>query len=426
MRDIGLFLFVFSSLPITVFRPYYGLLLWSWLGYMNPHRLTWGPAFEFPFVQVVALATLAGIVFDRTRKAPRVSFLLVIWFLFLCWMSLTTLTAFNSEAAILEWQRTMKIQIMVAATLLLVNTKERIKWLVIVIAASIGFFGIKGGIFTILTGGQFLVWGPPGTFIEGNNEVAFAILITIPLFRYMQLRTENRKLRLLLGVAMVLMGLSVVGSYSRGAFLGAGAMVFVMALKSPRRKLFVPSLVIAGLLIFSFMPDKWTDRMETIQDYTQDESALGRINAWWFAFRLAKDNPITGGGFQTFSPDLFYRYAPIPEDFHDAHSIYFEVLAEHGFVGLTLFLAMGLGVLLTAGSTIRASKRDPTLEWAGQLAGMLQVSFVGYAVGGAFLGLAYFDLPYHLLALVVLTHGLVREKTRAEQQLPVRGALAQS
>jgi hypothetical protein len=41
-------------------------------------------------------------------------------------------------------------------------------------------------------------------------------------------------------------------------------------------------------------------------------------------------------------------------------------------------------------------------KWASDLAAMIQVSLIGYAVGGAFLGLAYFDLPYHLMIIVLL------------------------
>ena len=39
---------------------------------------------------------------------------------------------------------------------------------------------------------------------------------------------------------------------------------------------------------------------------------------------------------------------------------------------------------------------------------MCQVSLLGYGVGGAFLGLAYFDLPYHIMAIVVITGEMVR------------------
>jgi probable O-glycosylation ligase (exosortase A-associated) len=152
---------------------------------------------------------------------------------------------------------------------------------------------------------------------------------------------------------------------------------------------------------------------------------MGRINAWRFAFNLASDHPIVGGGFQTFTPELFLVYAPNPTKFHDAHSIFFEVLAEQGYVGLLLFLIMGLLTVLMAGRTIRLARGREDLQWASLLAGMLQVSLVGYVVGGTFLGLAYFDLPYSLLALVVATHGVVVRELRTGQQ-PAHAALPEA
>ncbi len=82
--------------------------------------------------------------------------------------------------------------------------------------------------------------------------------------------------------------------------------------------------------------------MWTIRDYQEDSSSMGRINAWHFAANLAADRPVVGGGFQVFTPELFQKYAPNPTDFHDAHSIYFESLAEQGYVGLALFVLIGV------------------------------------------------------------------------------------
>ena len=59
---------------------------------------------------------------------------------------------------------------------------------------------------------------------------------------------------------------------------------------------------------------------------------MGRINAWHTAFNLAKDR-VTGGGFDTFQGPTFRKYAPEPENVHAAHSIYFQVLGDHGFIG---------------------------------------------------------------------------------------------
>ena len=100
--------------------------------------------------------------------------------------------------------------------------------------------------------------------------------------------------------------------------------------------------------------------------------------------------------------DLFARYAPHPQDVHDAHSIYFEVLGEHGFVGLVLFLLLGFFAWRTCSLVAKQARPHPDGQWMADLASMLQVSLVGYATSGAFLGLAYFDLYYHLIALVVL------------------------
>jgi probable O-glycosylation ligase (exosortase A-associated) len=154
-------------------------------------------------------------------------------------------------------------------------------------------------------------------------------------------------------------------------------------------------------LAIMFMPEHWTSRMHTIQTYEEDASAMGRINAWWFAFNLAKDRPIVGGGFETFRGWIFARWAPDPGNYHDAHSIYFEVLGEHGFVGLALFLALGLMSLRLAGQVARLARKDTALQWMTDLASLLQVSLIGYATAGLFLGLAYFDFYYALVAAVV-------------------------
>ena len=72
--------------------------------------------------------------------------------------------------------------------------------------------------------------------------------------------------------------------------------------------------------------------MESIKNYKQDTSATRRIDAWTFAINFAEDHPILGGGFEGFSEEQFSLYAPGAEVFTGAHSIYFEVLGEHGYV----------------------------------------------------------------------------------------------
>lgn len=141
--------------------------------------------------------------------------------------------------------------------------------------------------------------------------------------------------------------------------------------------------------------------MNTIQTYQQDGSAMGRINAWHLAFNIA-NHRITGAGFEAYTPETFALYAPDPLDIHVAHSIYFSVLAEHGYIGLCLFLGIWLSTLGIAKQIRKETRHDKELLWLFHLAGMCQVALVGYAVGGAFLSLAYFDLPYNIMVILVV------------------------
>lgn len=179
------------------------------------------------------------------------------------------------------------------------------------------------------------------------------------------------------------------------------AMGLFLWLKSRYKFVMGIYIVAAVLIMAAVMPQAWYDRMGTIKEYEQDGSALGRINAWHTAFNVAKAN-VTGGGFEMFRPPTFRQYAPEPFRVHDVHSIYFEVMGEHGFIGFGMFVLLAVFTWLRANQVIRECKKDPARKWAADLAAMIQVSLVGYGAGGAFLGLAYFDLTYHLMIILIL------------------------
>lgn len=415
MRDLIILIIVFGSIPLILYRAYVGVLVWSWLGYMNPHRLAWGFAYDFPFSQVIALVTIVSLLFDKSRKLVPISMLTIAWLGLVLWMNFTTLFALNPEEAFDEWDRMMKVMLFSFITIMLMQDKRRLHLLVIVIVASLGFYGIKGGIFSIITGGNYRVFGPADSFFEDNNALALALIMVLPLMRYLHLRAQGKFMKWILLGAMVLMGLAIISSHSRGAFLAGAAMVVFLWFRG-RDKLKTGVLILIALPVMVMqMPDHWFERMQSIQEFQEDGSAMGRINAWWFAYNIASDRPLVGGGFNAFTPDLFERYAPVAEDFHDSHSIYFEMLAEHGFVGLALFLLVGALSLRRARSIMKQAANHAELAWAGDLAAMVQVCLVGYAVGGAFLGLAYFDLYYHLIAILVILGAIVSSHLKSSQ-----------
>jgi probable O-glycosylation ligase (exosortase A-associated) len=406
MRDIAVTLVVFGSLPFILKRPWIGILVWTWLGFMNPHRLAWGFSVTFPYAMIVALTTLVAILISREPKKLSREPEMVLMGVFLTWMLITTAAAFYPTLAWEQFDKIAKIFLMIFVATIVINTKERLLALVWVIALSIGFFGVKGGIFTLMTGGGFHVRGPIGSFIDGNNEIGLALCMTVPLLYYLGQVAIRRWVRLAMVGAALLTVVAALGTQSRGALLGLVAMGALLWLKSTHK--FRTGLLIAfAVLVFvPFMPDTWTERMHSMGNYEQDASVLGRFNAWHMAFNLASARFI-GGGFDTFQPQQFAQYAPLPEQVHDAHSIYFEVLGEHGFLGLVLFLLIAVMTWFSASKVIRACRNNPELEWLRHLMAMTQVSLVAYLAAGAFLGLAYFDYYYNLVLIVVVAKGIL-------------------
>jgi len=401
MRDLLVTGIIFGLLPFVFKRPWVGILLWSWLAYMNPHRQTWGFAYDFPFSMVVAVVTITAFLFSRDKKEMIWTRETVVLLLFVSWMFITNFFAFYPDFAWAEWNKVWKIQLMIFLVAMMIKDRQQIHWMIWVIALSLGYYGVKGGIFTIIHGGQFRVQGPAGTFIGGNNEMALALIMTIPLIRYLQLQETRQWVKFGLVSAMILCGVAAIGSQSRGGLVAIVAMGLFLWFKSRKKIMTGLYMLTAVGIMAAVMPQAWYNRMGTIETYQQDQSAQGRINAWHTAFNVAKAN-VMGGGFETFKAPTFRQYAPDPWNVHDVHSIYFEVMGEHGFIGFALYILLELLAWLRAKQIIRRCKDDPEKKWASDLAAMIQVSLIGYWAGGAFLGLAYFDLPYHLIITLVL------------------------
>ncbi|MGV7206262.1 putative O-glycosylation ligase, exosortase A system-associated [Oxalobacteraceae bacterium A2-2] len=409
MRDILITLIVFASLPLILRDPVAGILMWVWLSVMNPHTQGWGFAQTFPYAYLVALATLFSVAVARAPKLPPWCACTAMLLLFILWMNVTTLFAMFPAAAHEQWTKVMKIMLMSLVTLVVIRRRAHVHRLIWVLVLSLGYYGVKGGLFTLRGGGADRVWGPQGTFIGGNNEIALALVMTIPLMLHLYRQHRQRWLRCGLAAMMLLSALAALGSYSRGALLALLSMGCFLWLRSGRKLLGGAMLAALGCVLLAFMPQRWEQRMDTIGDYQQDSSAMGRINAWHMAYNLARDR-FFGGGFEISEPAAFLQYAPNSADVHAAHSIYFQALGEHGFVGLGLYLLLGWCAWHSAARIAALSRDSEELAWAASLAAMLQASLVGFAVGGAFLSLLYFDVPYYLMAAIIATRLLLERR----------------
>ena len=252
---------------------------------------------------------------------------------------------------------TSKVYLPFLLTLWLIDTREKLFWLIATVAGSLGLLAVKGGIFAIATGFSYRTWGPEGTQFGGNNEFALATLIIVPLLVLVMREVKDLRAKYALMAAIPLCMASAISSNSRGAFLTLGVVIIMLLWHSKRKWMVVPVIFLGGVLAFQTLPDQWFERMETIETYEEDQSAMSRIRVWKDGINYALKNPLTGAGFDG------WRY--VTE--RDWHSAYVEALAEHGFPGFLLWLSLLYGSIFSLTNLGRKVKTHPGTRMGAQL-----------------------------------------------------------
>lgn len=414
MRDLLFAAMMAGLIPLAMMRPFVGVLVWCWISFLNPHRDLWGFGYSAPWAQMIFLATLVGCVVAREPKRLPVNALTILFVVLALHFTVTTLFGLGEPTgAWAKWDKTMKVIAGLLLTAALLTDRHRIHALIWLMAISMGYYGIRGGLFTIVTGGSWHVLGPVETMIRDNNHVGTALLISIPLMNYLRMHSKHRIVRLGLIAAMVLTLFAALGTQSRGAFLALAAVTVVLWLRSRQKVLFgaMMAAVLAGAI--TFMPDSWVERMESIRTYEEDPSATTRLRLWEVSFLLAADRPLIGSGFRgPYTRSAVDTVAP-GGPARAVHSIWFETMGEHGFLGFALWLGLTItGVWFTI-RLVRLARAHPELAWAGDLGRMAQVSIVAYCVGGTFLSLAYWDYYWTLLVALGATYAVARQSVSA-------------
>lgn len=425
MRDL-LLVAIFPILLYFIFkRPYIGVSLWMWSAMFFPNGWVWGFASSLRYNLLIAAATILSYVFQKDKIKTELSGLTVLILFFFIWTTISSaFTISNPDIVWFEWGIFLKIIVFYIFCILTIKTKHHVNVFLWAITLSAAYFGAAEGLKYIITAGGHVVEGIPGSRLRDRNELALAVNMTIPIIFFLLSQTKQKWLRLALIGAVFFNIVAIVGSFSRGGLLGLIVLGGYYFLQSKRKFLVSAVLIVCVGVGSTFVSDKWTNRMDSINTMEQDSSFLGRVVAWKQAVLMAADHPIFGGGFKAGqNPAVWFLYA---DDFDNldfifdtseyvvvypkaAHSIYFQVLGDQGLLGLFIFLA----ILLMSYRKFVWVTKNTSDEWLIGLARMLKVSLVAYCAGGAALSLPYFDFSFALFALAnVLSEIVQREKGR--------------
>ncbi len=429
MRDYLVIGVVLASLPLGLFRPFYGLLVYAWISYMYPHMLAWSLAQTFPVAKLSSFAVMAGFLFSPSGNLAAIGqkqnvAMLLLW----CMFTISSVFAIYPEQAWIKWQDASKLIVMSVLATLLLRNRYQIRLFVLVIALSIGFWGLKGGLFGLATGGQHIVYGPEPGIMGGNNAIGLALNMCMPLLWYLA-SVEHGWLKRLLQVVFLISIPAVMFTYSRGSTLTLALILLVIMLKGKHRLAFIFAALIAGMIALPFVPQKWLERQQTVFSYEEDSSAMSRVDNWKFCWLVAQDYPLTGAGFDFQSREMFEKYAPeflirYNGKIWNTHNIFFSMLTSHGFPGLIAFVLMILFCMVSCTQLKWAIRGVPDLEWVRPYAEMIQLSLFAFIINGMFVNMEYFDLPYHWVSVTACLKVIVsRQLSEANNETYISSAV---
>ncbi|MEQ8264476.1 putative O-glycosylation ligase, exosortase A system-associated [Pseudohaliea sp.] len=418
MRDLLIVGFLLYACFFALRRPYLGVAGWIWIALAAPTEWVFGFSQNFRPNLTIVLVTAVAFLFSRGGPGVRFNGLFGLVLFFCGWTLLSTIghESFDGLWVWDAWVRFVKIVLLFIFVVLTVRTRLQVDTVVWAIVLAVSSYAAMEGVKFLLSGGGHRIQGMAG-IIEDRNHLAVAINMCLPLVVYLIGVTHHRALRFGLWLLVVLNIVAVVGTYSRGGFIGLAILGFAVWLASRHKLVIALAAMLLLPVAYQFAPEDWKSRQSTIASAAaEDSSFIGRLWAWKISVMIANENPIIGGGFGAVTdPVLWARHAPATPSFGPietppipqglspkaAHNIFLQVLGDHGWVGLFLFLSV-LGLCFFVNLRNVRAARAAEVVWFRQLASAINLALVGYGITGANVSLAYFDLLYTLIGLVVV------------------------
>ena len=433
MRDILLALIFAGLVPVILRHAWVGIPTLFWVSLFTPQLQTWTFMHGFQAAMLFAVVTLAAMVFSKDRKPfpwTRETVMLVVM---AAYFAMTSHFAVNSSGAWDYWLYFMKIMLVTFITPILVYGQRRILITLLVITGSLAFFGLKGGIFAIQTGGAHMVLGPMGSYLAGNTYIGLAMLMVLPLilvsarlfhrqwveFRFPVMNRFAVPIGWMGYAVFWLTCVAILATHSRGAFIGMLVVVPLLFLHMQKKWLLVLVAFVGIGVVGVTAPEPLVEQWKSIQTYDEDTSAMQRIQSWGVNWNMALERPLTGMGFRNtaLGYDWWISYAEFEGTWRHVlspHSIYFQMLGHHGFGGLTVYVLLAAFTFLTLNRVRRTAKRRTGQIWLSEYAWALQAGLAGFFAAGIFLDVAYFNLYYAFIALAIIMR---RELVEAPQKV---------
>jgi putative inorganic carbon (HCO3(-)) transporter len=414
LRTLLVLLIAVPGLCAGVWNPFAALTLYVWYAIFRPEQWIYEDISSLRLSFVIGALLVLRCAMDGTL--PAFKHPLAGWALL--FFGSTLLSQLQPVDSALGWASLIDLGKLIVVALLIVSLVSNVNRLVVIVsvlAGSLGIHAAKAGLFSLIRGGVRLTEGLAGSFSD-NNGYALGVVLVLPLLAAAGQNMPRRWLRWSFYVAVLLSAFTVVSLHSRGGFLAlvVGGAVFVILQR--RRLRAVSAAVIAVWLAMSVapFPAGYFERIGTISQGSEafgdaaeapDKSAAGRVHFWRVAVLMARDRPFgVGLGNYEAAYDAYDTSAGMFGSRRAVHSVFFQVLAETGFLGAFTYIAL---LLHTAFIALRVRRRALSDNYSPRvkrllftIANGIAASMAGFVVGGLFLSAALNDVTWFTIGLV--------------------------
>ncbi len=413
-------------------RPFVGLMYYQlYVGLHLMHVFAQYQWLRIPFI--TALLTFFSLLSTKDSKkiyfAPQTK-LMVALFITMCLSRLVNGVEVMGHKYMDSFYKIIFAHILVIN---LVNSKDRLRnfiWVLIISGAALAYVAHYYDSETAY------YWQAKNGFAR---ELLF--MATFPVF----IAISQKKLILKIESMgyFVLILYAIIGTNSRGAYLGLAVILFLIILSDFNVKRLLVTLIII-MIVLSRISDIYWESFSTINsDIEQGGTGGQRLAAWATAKRMVEANPFLGVGTGEYANNfvIYSNYEDqlrvggrTGEETTNVHNAPLQVLSENGFIGFCIFLLIMILSYKDLINALKMCRGDPALADLKQITKALGIALTGYLVAAQFSNDGYTLQLYILISLIVASRKIAEktintnmnemDKQDSQYIIPYQGELA--
>jgi len=394
-------------------RPYVALAGVIWVDLYQPQALSQSFLAGQPLSMLMTAFFALSLVVGLSKTYRPASWLyIVILPLFMGWITLTTYNAEFQRAAWPKYDTAVKIILFSYFIPYVLRSRRQLELFLWILVGSMGYFIMTAGMKSFLSGGGYgldLVSDTGNSLWAEGSTLATQAIALLPMFfyvgRHSLLASQYRFFKaILIGLAFASL-MVLVGTEARTGIIALGVLVMLALAYSQSKLKAAVVIAVLPMVVYPFVTDRWLARMNTMSNTKQESSAQGRVVVWRWTIDYVSERPLMGGGFNSYLANAgklaAYRRegeVEISQPQGKAfHNILVEVLGEHGYVGLLMYLIIIAHTLWISHRAYKTASED----WLRRLGLCVFMSTAVYCVGGMFIGVAFYPWLYYMYGFAV-------------------------